>query len=523
MGGIISNSASEGSPDKMGNLTTPRGGTATHAENGLELPSPISSIQEELGELFSENVAAKIWKVAATVLEQQNPPEDFPEYVLRDGPLARKYTLREADFWTCGFFPGSLYALLERSMKFPQSFPSISASGEAAPKDKAQLRSQLLQLSRAWSGPLHPMANRTDTHDMGFIIQPALQRDWELTGNERSLESVLTAAKSLATRFDDKVGAIRSWDQLVTKRHNITSLEDDFLVIIDSMCNLDLLYYAGHHLSDPRLISIATTHAHKLVQTILRPEGTSSVVKNLPLYSTCHVVNFARKTGEIKQKMTAQGYSDPSTWARGQAWAILGYAQTYIWTKEKAFLDAACGLAEYFILRLESSPACVEIKLDTPNQSNGVKTQTTTGRYVPLWDFDAPILDTNRPLRDTSAGVIAANGLLLLHQALTSAGDHKLSRRYLDMALNIVRDTLSLSLARDRVQFKQGNGGEFTAVQVPPPENASEDEQPFDAILMNATANFNEHDRRRYWDHGLVYADYFLIEFGNRLLRLGLV
>lgn len=125
-------------------------------------------------------------------------------------------------------------------MKFPQSFPSVSGNSGieyGAKIDKSKLRSQLFQLSQAWSNPLHPMATRTDTHDMGFIIQPALQRDWELTGNERSLESVLTAAKSLATRFDEKVGAIRSWDQLTTKKHHITSLEDDFLVIIDSMCS----------------------------------------------------------------------------------------------------------------------------------------------------------------------------------------------------------------------------------------------------------------------------------------------
>ena len=164
----------------------------------------------------------------------QNPPQDFPEYVLRDGPKARKYTLREADFWTCGFFPGSLYALLERSIKFPQTFPSSTAIGDGVRIDKSALRSQLRHLSRAWSGPLHAMATRTDTHDMGFIIQPALQRDWELMGNEQSLASVLTAARSLATRFDDKVGAVRSWDQLTTKKHHITNLEQDFLVIIDS-------------------------------------------------------------------------------------------------------------------------------------------------------------------------------------------------------------------------------------------------------------------------------------------------
>ena len=81
------------------------------------------------------------------------------------------------------------------------------------------------------------MASRTDTHDMGFIIQPALQMDWELTGNTRSLQAVLTAAESLASRYDEKVKAIRSWDVALNKRYNYADKDVDFLVIIDSMCS----------------------------------------------------------------------------------------------------------------------------------------------------------------------------------------------------------------------------------------------------------------------------------------------
>jgi hypothetical protein len=72
---------------------------------------------------------------------------------------------------------------------------------------------------------------------MGFIIQPALRMDWELTGNPESLKNVITAAESLASRFDARVGAIRSWDQAVNYRYSYTDMESDFLVIIDSMCS----------------------------------------------------------------------------------------------------------------------------------------------------------------------------------------------------------------------------------------------------------------------------------------------
>jgi hypothetical protein len=76
---------------------------------------------------------------------------------------------------------------------------------------------------------------------------PAFQKDWELTGNQDSLDTIVTAAHSLATRFDPRVKAVRSWDSLVNKRQNITNKETNFLVIIDSMCSklLSPFAYSG--------------------------------------------------------------------------------------------------------------------------------------------------------------------------------------------------------------------------------------------------------------------------------------
>ncbi|KAL3483746.1 Six-hairpin glycosidase-like protein [Aspergillus germanicus] len=346
------------------------------------------------------------------------------------------------------------------------------------------------------------MMTRTDTHDMGFIIQPSLRKDWELTSNPDSLNSVLTAARSLASRYVPSAGAIRSWDILRQADVEISSLTDDCLVIIDSMMNLDLLFYASSHLSDPSLADIATTHARTVIRSLLRPEESES---RYPLYSTYHVVNFDPHTGGIKQHRTAQGYRVDSTWARGQAWAIHGFAQTYNWTKESEFLTTACGLADYFLQRLETSPACVERPITGEKR--------TIGRYVPLWDFDAPI--EGEALRDSSAGVIAANGLLLLSQSLTMAGDAKLARKYFDAAVRIVTDTIEFSYSQERARLVVV-GDEVSVEDVVAGQR-------FDAVLKNATANHNAQDHDRYSDHGLVYADYYLLEFGNQLLRMGLV
>ncbi|OJJ46019.1 hypothetical protein ASPZODRAFT_2035767 [Penicilliopsis zonata CBS 506.65] len=462
-----------------------------------------ATYQQMLRDLFDENVLAKLVRTAIEALEDNSPPTAYPEFV-PDGPSATgQYFLRDAEFWTCGFFPGLLYLLVERAVKYPRVFPYYSRNPDDNRLNPTALRQKLLALCDSWTQPLHAMATRTDTHDLGFIIQPALCTSWELTGNEHSLQLVLTAAHSLATRYDPRVRAIRSWDALRQVNVEITSLTDDFLVIVDSMCNLDLLYYAAHHTADRTLSDIATAHAHTIISSILRRESPHTTVPtnsryNGPLFSTCHVVNFDPRTGSVKERRTAQGYSHDSTWARGQAWAILGFAQTYTWTHEQEFLSTACGLAEYFLQQLEAAPSCVE----------------RHGRYVPLWDFDAPIEDLDSPLRDSSAGVIAANGMLVLSQALLAEGNTKLADRFRVAAMRIVSETLTHCLA---------NKAKFIGRVSSPEEDISVSDvgRRFDAILQHATANHNAGDHDRYSDHGLVYADYYLVEFGNKLLRMG--
>jgi hypothetical protein len=182
---------------------------------------------------------------------------------------------------------------------------------------------------------------------------------------------------------------------------------------------------------------------------------------------------------------------------RGQAWAILGFTQTYIWTKNPVFLHAATSLADYFISRLASyDHACP---------------------YVPLWDFDAPI-STNPgglPPRDTSAGMIAANGLLLLQQILSNQGE---GTRYLSAAIRIAKEIIKLSLSDDKATFLEPTSGATGDSR-----QLIASEGVFDAILMNATACNHEGAFLRYYDHGLVYADYYFLEFGNKLMRMGFI
>ncbi|KAI8194273.1 Unsaturated chondroitin disaccharide hydrolase [Colletotrichum sp. SAR 10_86] len=451
--------------------------------------SRSKSTKDQLNGLFEENITAKIFKTATDSLVNNVSitKSGDDDKLLMISRIPQQHT------------PRSIYSLIERLAKFPQTMPGGT--------EKAALLSELWSLGAAWSEPLHETAKRTDTHDMSFMIQPSMRVRWEVAQDKQALNSIITAAKALYTRYNDTVGAMRSWDALTQHGVTITSLTDDFLVIIDSMCNLDLLYYAASHTGETYLWDAATKHAKTLIKSNLRTEKDPRGLVTGPFYSTIHVINFNPKNGEIKERRTGQGYKAESTWARGQAWAILGYAQTFLWTGDKEFLDVALGLAEYFIFRLETSPKSVEFPIEGENR--------TKGRYVPLWDFDAPIEDEANPLRDSSAGVIAANGMLVLSQALAGQGLNEESVKWRNMAILIVKDTLDFSLAAEKAKFVLENGS-ITTID-------TEEGKTFEAILKNATANHNARDHKRYWDHGLVYGDYYLIEFGNRLLKMGLV
>jgi unsaturated chondroitin disaccharide hydrolase len=59
------------------------------------------------------------------------------------------------------------------------------------------------------------------------------------------------------------------------------------------------------------------------------------------------------------------GFSNSSTWARGEAWALYGFVQAYQATDNPAFLTTAEEIANYFVNHLPSTD-------------------------IPPWDFNAP-------------------------------------------------------------------------------------------------------------------------------------
>lgn len=113
-------------------------------------------------------------------------------------------------------------------------------------------------------------------------------------------------------------------------------------------------------------------------------------------------MNYDEETGRVLHRATCQGFSDNSTWARGQAWAIYGYTMAYRETKRKDFLDMAVRTADFWL----NHPNLPEDGVPYWDFNAGQE------GYVPDWDY-CPEQFKVVP-RDASAGAIAASAFLEL-------------------------------------------------------------------------------------------------------------
>lgn len=211
-------------------------------------------------------------------------------------------------------------------------------------------------------------AGLSNTHDLGFIFFNSCVKAYRHTGIIKYKNAAVKAAKMLLKRFNKNGNFIRAWGELV-------SSDREGLMIIDTMMNLELLFWAAEETGDYSFYDAAYKHAITCMRQHIRKD-----------FSSYHVVEFNPENGEVVKKKTHQGYGDETTWARGQAWGIYGFALAYKYTNDPRFLNVSEKMADYFVNRLPDD-------------------------FVPYWDFE---LKGNSVPRDASAAAIAASGMFLL-------------------------------------------------------------------------------------------------------------
>ena len=138
-----------------------------------------------------------------------------------------------------------------------------------------------------------------------------------------------------------------------------------------------------------------------------------------------HESLFDVNDGSYRCPSTQQGYSPFTTWTRGQAWVLLGFAEQleFLGTLEDAELEPWGGRAALEREMLDTALAVALHYLET-----------TPSDGIPYWDTGAPGLaqleghrdrpaDPGNDLEpvDSSAAAIAAQGLLRLGRLLERA------------------------------------------------------------------------------------------------------
>ncbi|GAA4951977.1 glycoside hydrolase family 88 protein [Algibacter agarivorans] len=250
--------------------------------------------------------------------------------------------------WTSGFFAGNLWQIYE-------------LTGNVDFKTKA----------KHWTAFIEKEKYNDRTHDMGFKVFCSFGNGLKHADNQTYKDIIVESATTLSTRFNKKIGSIRSWD--------FNRDVWQFPVIIDNMMNLELLFEATKISGDSTFHKLAVTHANTTLKNHFRPDN-----------SCYHVVDYDTISLQPRMKVTHQGFGDETSWARGQGWAIYGYTMTYRYTKDPKYLERAIATAGFFL-----------------NHKN------LPEDGIPYWDFDAPNIPNAS--RDVSAGAIVASALVELY------------------------------------------------------------------------------------------------------------
>ena len=337
-----------------------------------------------------------------------------------------RYTTRGWTEWTEGFRYGS--ALLQ-----------FDATGERAFLESG--REQTL-------ARMAPHLTHVGVHDHGFnnvSTYGALWRmaregrydaaDWELRYYE------------LALKVSGAIQA-RRWTKLPDGGfiHSFNGAHSLFVDTIRTLRALALSHALGHRLIEEQdaqinLLSRLLQHARATASANIF-YGTSGAPFDVR-GRTAHESLFNVANGSYRGPSTQQGYSPFSTWTRGLAWAMLGFAEQLEWIATlpaAALRDAGDGDPSGWML--DAARTTCDYYIESAACADG----------IPYWDTGAPGLASlgdwgSRPADpfndrepvDSSAAAIAAQGLLRLGRVLQARGED--GSRYEQAGLRVL-DTL---------------------------------------------------------------------------------
>ena len=252
-----------------------------------------------------------------------------------------------------------------------------------------------------------------ENHDAGFLNYYSAALGYDLTHEDALRTSAMRGAERLEQLFNPKTQLIASW--------NVDG--DD--TIVDTMMNLQLLWWASDRTGDEKWREIGRKHALRTAEWFVRPDGSvfQSVHYNpgnnrqdFQLHGGGRDVELklenSASPGEWVFAHTHQGYAADTTWSRGLGWALYGFSVASSETHEPVFLATAQRIADYALENLPSDS-------------------------VPWYDFDDEGVHYRN--RDSSAAAIIGGGLFRLS---TITMDSARASRYRDAGERILHSLI---------------------------------------------------------------------------------
>jgi unsaturated chondroitin disaccharide hydrolase len=273
-----------------------------------------------------------------------------------------------------------------------------------------------------------PHLTHTGVHDHGFNNVSTYGGLWRLAREGRFDASEWEVRfYELALKVSGAVQAAR-WTRLANGGfiHSFNGAHSLFVDTIRSLRALALAHLLGH-----RLVQEQDTSVSLLERMIQHARATAEYSiyygNGRDTYDirgrTAHESLFNAANGTYRGPSTQQGYSPFSTWTRGLAWAMLGFAEQleFLTVVRDEELSTFGGRAEVERWMLDAARATCDFYIDAATASD----------RIPYWDTGAVGLSAlgnwkerpadpfnNHEPVDSSAAAIAAQGLLRLGHLL---------------------------------------------------------------------------------------------------------
>jgi unsaturated chondroitin disaccharide hydrolase len=290
--------------------------------------------------------------------------------------------------WTTSFWTGQLWLSYEASNE--ADFRSTAETHLMSFKDRLERRVDV------------------GHHDIGFLYSLSAVAQHTVTGNREARRLGLKAADILLERWLPGHRVLQAWGEL-----SDPNFRGRF--IIDCLLNLPLLFWASKESKEQKYLEVGLEHARQSARHLMREDGS------------CYHTVFVDENGNFTKAMTHQGASDTSRWARGQAWAILGFALAHrLGSDKEGFLAQSRRAADFYLAHLPTDLVC-------------------------YWDLD--LNNVAGEERDSSAAAIAVCGLLEL---AVQSGEPKYQQAAVQMLESLYANYADRQLEPDRPLLLHG-------------------------------------------------------------------